>query len=69
MRTLLTCLAIAGVIVAAAGAVYREGLIILLGFAAVIIPLVMFAQGAVSDRRSSAPRRHRDPKPLSHLHR
>lgn len=45
MRTLLTCLAIAGVIVAAAGAVYREGLIILLGFAAVIIPLVMFAQG------------------------
>jgi hypothetical protein len=65
MRALFACLAIAGVIVAAAGVAYSKGWIVLVGAAALIIPLVMAAQGAVSDRRSSTPRRqrHRDPAP------
>ncbi|MEU4426577.1 hypothetical protein AB0F81_38645 [Actinoplanes sp. NPDC024001] len=65
MRTLLVCLAIAGVIVAATGIAYGKAWIILLGAAALIIPLVMVAQGALSARRGSTPRplRHRDPAP------
>jgi hypothetical protein len=51
MRTFAICLAVTGLVVTAVGLAYGEGVVILLGIAALVGVLVMIGQGTVRIHR------------------